>query len=52
MNVVAPSFGAMTVILADGDQVTCEWLVGIEHRQRAFLASLFRLVFRGGLRAK
>jgi hypothetical protein len=38
--------GPMTVILALGDQVTCEWLLGTERQQRAFPSRLFRLVFR------
>jgi uncharacterized protein YodC (DUF2158 family) len=32
----------MTVIIALGDQVHCEWFVGTELQQRAFSASLLR----------
>jgi hypothetical protein len=37
---------SMTVILAFGGQVHCEWLMGRERHQRAFPASSLRVVFR------
>jgi hypothetical protein len=36
----------MTVILAVGDRVHCEWMVGTELQQRSFPASLLRRVER------
>jgi uncharacterized protein YodC (DUF2158 family) len=47
-----PGGGPMTVILAFGDQVHCEWLIGTEPQQRAFPASVLRLVCRGAPRAR
>jgi hypothetical protein len=44
--------GLMTVVLALGDQVHCEWLIGTERHQLAFPASSLRLIFRGELRAQ
>jgi uncharacterized protein YodC (DUF2158 family) len=44
--------GLMTVVLALGDQVHCEWLIGTERQQRAFPARVLRLVFRGEPRAQ
>jgi uncharacterized protein YodC (DUF2158 family) len=44
--------GLMTVVLALGDQVHCEWLIGTERQQRAFPASVLRLVCRAAPRAQ
>jgi uncharacterized protein YodC (DUF2158 family) len=38
----------MTVILAVGDRVHCEWMVGTELQQRSFPASQLRPVERHG----